>query len=57
MLKIKDAWLKQVIDERGADCPNCDNSWRALNGREIETCPNCGDEAFDIYEVAGTDNP
>lgn len=53
------AWLTEVLNEGGEYCRNCSTSdapiWRTLNGREIEQCPNCGDEAFDAYDWAEDD--
>lgn len=45
-------WLEHVQSEDGQICGGCGNVWRVLRGLEIEQCPNCQDEAFDIYEVA-----
>jgi hypothetical protein len=58
-------WIQATIDEGGAECGNC-GAWRLLKPeyedarssieagslRIIEDCPECGDEAFDIYEAA-----
>jgi len=55
-------WLDRVLEDHGEACGNC-GEWRILHRetdtspRLIETCSNCGDEAFDIYEVATTDGP
>lgn len=47
-------WLTDVVNEGGEWCRNCSvpdsQIWRVLNGREIERCPNCGDEAYDAYD-------
>lgn len=47
-------WLNDVVNEGGEHCRNCSTDespiWRVLKGREIERCPNCGDEAFDVYD-------
>jgi len=44
-------WLRNVLDDKGAPCGNC-GQWRILkDGREVEECPECRDEAFDIFEV------
>jgi hypothetical protein len=46
-------WLNDVINEGGEWCRNCDvdhRIWRVLHGREIETCANCGDGAYDVYD-------
>lgn len=47
-------WLNQVINEGGEQCRNCSTPdfpmFRTLYGREIERCPNCGDEAYDAYD-------
>lgn len=47
-------WLNDVVNNGGEHCRNCSVPefpvWRVLDGREIEKCPNCGDEAFDVYD-------
>lgn len=52
-------WLNSVLNEGGELCRNCSTSefpiWRVLYGREIETCANCGDEAYDVYDFAEDD--
>lgn len=54
---MADDWLDKIIAERGADCPACNLCWRMLNGRELETCPHCGDDAYDVFEIERTDIP
>lgn len=43
-----------MVNESGEHCRNCSTPelpiWRALHGREIEKCPNCEDEAYDVYD-------
>lgn len=51
MADIVSAWLKQVEDAGGDECPNC-TGWRLLRGRELEECSDCGDEAMDIDLIA-----
>lgn len=50
------AWLTEVLNDGGEHCRNCSTGdypiFRALNGREIEKCPSCRDEAFDAYDWA-----
>lgn len=57
-------YIQSVIENRGDECGNC-GAWRLLvhefeysrssveagQPRVIEECSDCGDEAFDIYEV------
>lgn len=47
-------WLNNVVNEGGEHCRNCSIPelpvWRVLNGREIERCSKCGDEAYDAYD-------
>ena len=53
------SWLTDVVNEGGEHCRNCSTPespiWRVLHGRELERCPNCGDEAFDVYDFAEDD--
>lgn len=51
MSDIVSAWLTQVEKEQGDECGNC-TEWRVLRGRELEECPSCGDETYNIDEVA-----
>lgn len=58
-------YLQSVIENKGQECGNC-GAWRILKQicgderspveavlmRIIEECDECGDEAFDIYEIA-----
>jgi hypothetical protein len=57
-------YIQSVIENRGQECGNCGarrllvhefeysrSSVEAGSPRVIEECSNCGDEAFDIYEV------
>lgn len=48
-------WLTNVIQGGGENCRNC-GQWRILRDREIKECPQCGDEAFDIYDVVMQDD-
>lgn len=49
-------YTKSVIENRGQECSNC-GEWRILTTNDcgslslILDCSECGDEAFDIYEV------
>lgn len=47
-------WLNTVLNENGEYCRNCSTPdfpiWRALHGREVEKCKDCGDEAYDVYD-------
>jgi hypothetical protein len=58
-------WLDVVIANRGLLCGNC-GQWRLLvkqplepnrDPHIIETCPHCGDEAFDIFDVPNPQVP
>jgi predicted RNA-binding Zn-ribbon protein involved in translation (DUF1610 family) len=57
-------YIQSVIDNHGVECGNC-GEFRILKSDTpfyeqwpddlkniIETCPNCGDEAYDIYEMS-----
>lgn len=44
-------WLDTVLIEQGDECENC-GTWRVLNGRDLEQCPNCGDTSIDVYDAA-----
>lgn len=47
-------WLDEVLSNGGEYCRNCSTDdvlvFRALIGREIDACGECGDAAFDVYE-------
>ena len=45
-------WLSKVLSSDGEECGNC-GEWRilAFDRRTIKAC-ECGDEAYDIYDVA-----
>lgn len=45
------SWLDNVIQTGGLNCGNC-NQWRILQGREIERCKGCNDDAIDAYDLA-----
>lgn len=51
--------LTAILNEGGEHCRNCSVPeypiWRVLQGREIERCPSCGDEAYDVYDFAEDD--
>jgi hypothetical protein len=58
------SFADDVIDSNGWACGNC-SQWRIVkrhrDGDECapytEQCPECQDEAFDIFDVDGDDIP
>jgi len=51
MKSITQAWIEQVLDESGAECPNCEVWRRLVDGYFIEKCPNCSDDETYLFDV------
>lgn len=51
--------LTAILNNSGEHCRSCSTPeypiWRVLRGREIERCPNCGDETYDVFDFAEDD--
>lgn len=44
--------VSEIIEEGGLYCLNCNEWRRARRSGDVEDCPNCADEGWNLYEDA-----